>query len=46
MDQHSLGCPGSGSKLGIRIRIQERENGPEFTDKSGFLPLKKDFVPS
>ncbi len=25
-DPHSFGCPGSGSVLGIRIRIQEHDN--------------------
>jgi hypothetical protein len=43
MDPHSFGCPGSGSVLGMRIRIQEHENLPKFTNKPGFLPFKKAF---
>jgi hypothetical protein len=38
LDPHSFGCPGSGSgsELGMRIRIHEHE-------KLGLLPFKKDF---
>jgi hypothetical protein len=48
-DPHWFGCPRwsvSGSLLGLRIRIHENGNGPNLTNKSGFLPFKKTFVPS
>ncbi len=41
LDPHSFGCLGSGSVLGMRIRIQELGNWPTFTNKPGFLPLKR-----
>ncbi len=37
---------GSGSVFGMRIQIQEHGNRPESTNKPGFLPFKKGFVPS
>jgi hypothetical protein len=37
---------GSGSVLGMRIRIQEYIwNRPKFTNKPCYLPFKKGFVP-
>ncbi len=33
----ALGCPVSGSSLGMRIRIQEHENWPKSTNKPCFL---------
>ncbi len=32
--------------LGMRIQIQEHGKWPKFTNKPGFLPFKKAFVPS
>jgi hypothetical protein len=32
---------GSGSVLGMRIRIQEHGNLPKFTNIPGFVPFKK-----
>ncbi len=40
-DPHSLGCPGSRSVLGTRIRIQEHENWTIFTNRSGFSLSKR-----
>jgi hypothetical protein len=45
-DPHWFGCIGSGSQLVMRVWIQEHENVPILTNKPGFLPFKKDFVPS
>ncbi len=45
-DPHSLGCPGSGSILGMRIRIKELGNWPKISNIPGFLPFKKAFVSS
>ncbi len=44
MDPHSIFCPGFGSVLGMRLRIQEHGNRHKFTNKPGFLPFKKAFV--
>jgi hypothetical protein len=41
-DPHSFGCPGSGSVLGIRIRIQEHGNRPKFT-KTWFPAFQNGF---
>ncbi len=46
VDPHSVGCPRSGSVLGMRIRIQEHENLLKLTNKLGFLPFKGAFAPS
>jgi hypothetical protein len=43
IDSHSHGCPGSGSVLGMQIRIQEHGKRPNFTNKTVFLPFKKAF---
>ncbi len=45
---HWFGSPGSGSLLGmlIRIRIQEQGNRPKFTNNHEFQPFKKVFVPT
>ncbi len=40
-DPHLFGCPGSGSVLGMRIRIQEHGKRPKFINKPGFLPFKR-----
>ncbi len=47
MDPHSFGCLRSvlGLRIRIRIRNQEYGNLPKFTNKPGFLPFKKAFVP-
>ncbi len=46
MDLHWCGSPGSGSVLAmrIRIRIQEQENIPIFTNKPDFKHFKKAFL--
>ncbi len=43
LDPHSFGYLGSGSVLGMRIRIwiQEHGNWPKSTNKPGFLLFKK-----
>ncbi len=38
---NQFGSPGSGSVLGMRIRIQEQGNCPKFTNESDFQPSKR-----
>ncbi len=44
MDPHCWGSPGSGSGLGMRIRIQEQGNWPKLTNKPDFQPFKMAFM--
>ncbi len=42
-DPHWFGCPGSGSILEMRIRVQEHGKWPKLTNKPGLLPFKEAF---
>jgi hypothetical protein len=38
-DPHSFCCPGSGSVLGMRIRIREHRNWPKFTNCAAHIGM-------
>jgi hypothetical protein len=44
-DPHGFGSPGSGSVLGMRVRIQEQGNLRKVTNKLDLQTFKKAFVP-